>query len=144
MSSRDSSTDEAVREQSRPTDLTGRRILLVEDSPVVGPFTADLLEELGCEVLGPAPNMAAARELIEDGGYDAALMDIHIRGERVFPLCEVLEAKRVPFVLTSGYADWQMPDKWADRPRLQKPYTLDQVREALRDAQIRPPAEGEH
>jgi hypothetical protein len=27
-----------------------------------------------------------------------------------------------------------MPDKWADRPRLQKPYTLDQVREALGDA----------
>jgi CheY-like chemotaxis protein len=140
MSSRDSSTDEAVRVQPETEGLTGRRILLVEDSPVVGPFTAELLEELGCEVVGPAPNMAAARELIEDGGYDAALMDVHIRGERVFPLCDVLEAKRVPFVLTSGYADWQMPDKWADRPRLQKPYTIDQVREALRDV-IKSPAE---
>jgi CheY-like chemotaxis protein len=134
MSSRDSSTDEALREQPESADLTGRRILLVEDSPVVGPFTAELLEELGCEVVGPAPNMAAARELIEAGGYDAALMDVHIRGERVFPLCEVLEAKRLPFVLTSGYADWQMPDKWADRPRLQKPYTLDEVGQALADA----------
>ena len=85
--------------------------------------------------------MAAARELIEGGGYDAALMDVHIRGERVFPLCEVLEAKSLPFVLTSGYADWQVPDKWADRPRLQKPYTLDQVREALCDALIKSPAE---
>src|SRR5437764_11617633 len=143
MSSRDSSTDEALREQPETADLTGRRILLVEDSPVVGPFTAELLEELGCEVAGPAPNMAMARELIEGGGYDAALMDIRIRGERVFPLCEVLEAKRLPFVLTSGYADWQVPDKWADRPRLQKPYTLDQVREALSEALIRSPAEGE-
>src|SRR3954451_1341342 len=131
MSSRDSSTDEAVREQSRPTDLTGRRILLVEDSPVVGPFTADLLSELGCDVLGPAPNMAAARELVEAGGYDAALMDVHIRGERVFPLCDLLEEKGIPFVLTSGYADWQIPAKWDDRPRLQKPYTLDQVGHAL-------------
>jgi len=78
--------------------------------------------------------MAAARELIDGGGYDAALMDVHIRGERVFPLCEVLEDKGLPFVLTSGYADWQMPDKWNDRPRLQKPYTIDQVHEALRDA----------
>jgi hypothetical protein len=24
-----------------------------------------------------------------------------------------------------------MPEKWQDRPRLQKPYTLDQVEEAL-------------
>src|SRR5437763_8780586 len=139
MSSRDSSTDEALREQPESVDLAAKRILLIEDSPVVGPFTAELLEELGCQVIGPAPNMAMARELIESGGYDAALMDIHIRGERVFPLCEVLEAKRLPFVLTSGYADWQVPDKWADRPRLQKPYTLDQVREALRDA-LNPPA----
>jgi CheY-like chemotaxis protein len=134
MLSRDSSTDEAFRKQPASADLTGKRILLVEDSPVVGPFTAELLEELGCEVVGPAPNMAAARELVDSGGFDAALMDIHIRGERVFPLCEVLEAKHLPFVLTSGYADWQMADKWADRPRLQKPYKLDQVRQALSEA----------
>jgi hypothetical protein len=58
-------------------------------------------------------------------------MDIHIRGERVFPLCELLAAQRVPFVLTSGYADWTMPEKWDDRPRLQKPYTIDQIEEAV-------------
>jgi CheY-like chemotaxis protein len=112
--------------------LKGRRILVVEDSPVVGPFTAELLEELGCEVVGPAPNMAAARELLEsDEKIDAAMMDVHIRGERVFPLCDAVADRGVPFVLTSGYADWQMPDKWKDRPRLLKPYTIDQVEEAL-------------
>jgi hypothetical protein len=77
--------------------------------------------------------MAAARELMEAADFDAALMDIHIRGERVFPLCEALEAKGVPFVLTSGYADWTMPDRWQDRPRLQKPYTIADVRAALAD-----------
>jgi len=112
--------------------LKGKRILIVEDSPVVGPFTADLLQELGCRVVGPAPNMAAARELIEGEKIDAALMDVHIRGERVFPLCEALAARSVPFILTSGYADWNMSDKWRDRPRLQKPYTLGQIEEALK------------
>ena len=111
--------------------LDGRRILIVEDSPVVGPFTADMLEELGCEVLGPAPNMATARELIERERFDAAVMDVHIRGETVFPLCERLQAEGVPFLLTSGYADWQIPDRWTDRPRLQKPYRLEQMAEAL-------------
>ena len=113
------------------SDLKGKRILVVEDSPVVGPFTADLLDDLGCVVVGPAPNMAAARELVEEGDFEAAMMDVHIRGERVFPLCEMLEEKDIPFVLTSGYADWTMPDKWRDRPRLQKPYTIDDVRDAL-------------
>jgi CheY-like chemotaxis protein len=131
MLSLDSSIEEpdAVRAES---PLRGRRVLLVEDSPVVGPFTAELLGDLGCEVVGPAPNMAAARELIEsDVPVDAAMMDVHIRGERVFPLCDALAARGVPFLLTSGYADWQMPEKWEGRPRLQKPYTIDQVEEAL-------------
>ena len=114
-----------------PAALAGKRILVVEDSPVVAPFTADVLQELGCRVVGPAPNMASARELINTEPFDAALMDVHIRGERVFPLCEQLAQRNVPFVLTSGYADWQMPEEWRDRPRLQKPYTIDQVREAL-------------
>ena len=130
MSSQDSSTKLPGRSNT-PADLKGRRILVVEDSPVVAPFTADVLDELGCVVVGPAPNMAAARELVEAGEFDAALMDIHIRGAHVFPLCEILEAKRIPFVLTSGYADWQMPEKWEGRPRLQKPYTVDQVEKAL-------------
>jgi len=129
MSSRGSSTNSKFQQAA---DLGGKRILIVEDSPVVGPFTADLLEELGCIVVGAAPNMAAARQLIESEKIDAALMDVHIRGERVFPLCEALAAKGVPFVLTSGYADWNMPEKWQDRPRLQKPYTLDAVDEALK------------
>jgi DNA-binding NtrC family response regulator len=129
MSSRGSFTKTRPQE---PLSLKGKRILIVEDSPVVGPFTADLLGELGCKVVGPAPNMAVGRALIDSEKIDAALVDVHIRGERVFPLCEALAAKGVPFVLTSGYADWNMPEKWRDRPRLQKPYTLDQIGEALR------------
>ena len=120
-----------MRGMSRGGTGDSKRILIIEDSPVVGPFTADLLMELGYEVAGPAPNMAAARQLIDDGGFDAALMDVHIRGERVFPLCELLDDLGVPFVLTSGYADWTMPDRWQDRPRLQKPYSIDQVQCAL-------------
>ena len=127
MSSRDSSTNHPAGS----LELAGRRVLVVEDSPVVGAFTADILGELGCEVVGPAPNMAAARVLVEAGGFDAALMDVHIRGDRVFPLCDLLASKRIPFVFTSGYADWTMPDKWSDRPRLSKPYTIEQVERAL-------------
>ena len=111
----------------------GRRVLVVEDSPVVAPFTADLLAELGYAVVGPAANMAMARELIEGEEFDAAIMDVHIRGERVFALCEALAAKGVPFILTSGYAAWDMPDKWVDRPRLQKPYIVEGVERALSD-----------
>ena len=130
MSSPDSSTKNRRKPAAKP-DLSGKRILVVEDSPVVAPFTADILGELGCVVVGPAPNMAAARALIESETLDAALMDVHIRGERVFPLFDMLESRAVPFILTSGYADWQIPEKLEKRPRLQKPYTMEQVEKAL-------------
>lgn len=129
MSSRALSTRK--RKTDPATILAGKRVLVVEDSPVVGPFTADLLCELGCKVVGPAPTMASARSLIEAGGFDAALVDVHIRGERAFALCDELAAQSIPFLLTSGYADWSMPEKWAGRPRLQKPYTIAQVQDAL-------------
>ena len=116
---------------SGEADLKGRRILVIEYSPVVAPFTAEILGELGYDVVGPAPTMAAARELIEEEAVDAAILDVHIRGERVFPLCDELAARKVPFLLTSGYADWQIPDKWQDAPQLQKPYTMQQIEQAL-------------
>ena len=129
MSSRDSSTE--VEQSGGKSALSGRRVLVVEDSPVVAPLTVDILDDLGCAVVGPAPNMAVARALVEAGEFDVALMDVHIRGERIFPLCEMLDAKGIPFLFTSGYADWSMPERWRERPRLAKPYTIDQVEQAL-------------
>jgi len=115
----------------RIRDLQGRRILVVEDSPVVAPLTGEMLEELGCVVVGPAISMAAARPLAEGEEIDGAIVDIRIRGEKVFPVCEILAGRAIPFVLTSGYADWPMPEKWRDRPQLPKPYKLKDVEAAL-------------
>ncbi|MGZ2411802.1 CheY-like chemotaxis protein [Sphingomonas sp. F9_3S_D5_B_2] len=133
MWSHGSSTDDGDKVTVDPV-LAGRKILIVEDSPVVGPFAADIVEALGGIPIGPAPTLAAARELIAAGGFDLALVDVHIRGERAFALCDSLAAQGVPFVLTSGYADWQVPERLAGCTRLQKPYGRDSVRDALRTA----------
>ena len=107
--------------------LEGKRILMVEDSPVVADVTTQILQDLGCLVVGPAPNMARARELAEEEALDAAIIDLRVRGEKAYPICEILASRGVPFLLTSGYADWDLPAKWADRPTLAKPYELKDV-----------------
>ena len=112
-------------------ELAGRRILIVEDSPVVAPFTEEVLQELGCRIVGPAGNLAAARELAENEEIDAAILDINIRGDKSFAVCDILDRRQVPFVFTSGYAGGVVPEKWQDRPRLPKPYTLGDVERAL-------------
>jgi CheY-like chemotaxis protein len=113
--------------------IEGLRVLVVEDSPVVAPYVHDLLTDLGCMVIGPAINMASARELAQEEQFDVAVVDLHIRGDKVFPVCELLAARGVPFIITSGYADWTMPDKWQDRPRLTKPYTIATLQNALEE-----------
>ena len=115
------------------TDLTGLRILLVEDSPVVSDSSEDMLHDFGCEVVGPAGTMAVALELAEQEEIDAAVVDVNIRGGKAFPLLRLLAERKIPFLLTSGYADWTMPDEWHDRPRLPKPYTPTMLRERLLD-----------
>lgn len=119
--------------EPEPNGRPGRRVLVVEDSPVLGPFTTELLTEFGYEVVGPAPNLAAARSLAESEDLDAAIVDIHIRGDKAFAICEILADRGVPFLLTSGYADWQMPEQWRQRPRLAKPYSPDELERAVAD-----------
>ena len=113
------------------TELPGRRIFVVEDSPVVADDSAEMLQELGCKVVGPAGNMAAALQLAQGEDIDAAIVDLNIRGGKSFGVLKVLERRGIPFLVTSGYADWTMPEEWADRPRLLKPYTPELLRSKL-------------
>ena len=111
--------------------LDGRRILVVEDSPVIAEAAEDMLGDMRCAVVGPATNMAAALQLAEQEEIDAAVVDINIRGGKAFPVLRILEKRGIPFLLTSGYADWSMPEEWQARPRLAKPYTPNMLRESL-------------
>jgi DNA-binding NtrC family response regulator len=111
--------------------LNGRRILLVEDSPVISEATEMMLRDMGCELVGPAGTMAPALQLATEAPLDAAVVDINIRGGKAFSILKILEGREIPFLLTSGYADWSMPEEWQGRPRLTKPYSEDGLKQAL-------------
>ncbi|MGF1549321.1 MAG: response regulator [Sphingomonadaceae bacterium] len=111
--------------------LSGKRILVVEDSPAIAEVTLDMLDELGCGVVGPAGIMSTATEMAEQEEFDAALVDINIRGWKAFSVVEILQRRGIPFLLTSGYADWSMPAEFEDAPRLQKPYDTEKLGAAL-------------
>ena len=112
----------------------GERILLVEDSPVISLRTEDSLRDHGYFVVGPAYDMQQALDLAGREQIDAAIVDLNIRGEKIFPVLTILKERGIPFVMTSGYADWSMPEEWQDRPRLQKPVEEATLMKALRNA----------
>jgi CheY-like chemotaxis protein len=118
-------------ETSKSGKLAGRRILVVEDSPLIAAVLEDMLKDMGCSVVGPTGNMAFAVDLAKVEALDAAIIDLNIRGGKVYPVAEVLRDRDVPFLLASGYADWTLREDFKDRPRLTKPYTADTVEQKL-------------
>ena len=114
-----------------PAILEGKRILVVEDSPVVAEACEDMLRDMGCIVVGPAANMAAALQLASEADFDGAIVDINIRGGKAFPVLKIRADRGIPFLLASGYADWSMPEEWRERPRLAKPFSPNLLRESL-------------
>jgi CheY-like chemotaxis protein len=120
-----------LQSKTTPGALDGRRILVVEDSPVVADACEDMLQDLGCVVIGPATNMAAALQLAADEKLDAAVVDLNIRGGKAFAVLKILSGRGVPFLIASGYADWTMPEEWQDCPRMAKPYSPGLLRDSL-------------
>jgi CheY-like chemotaxis protein len=111
--------------------LTGLRVLAVEDESLVAMWLEDLLTDLGCRVVGPANTISSALTLLAQQPIQAAVLDINIAGEKVFPVADRLAALNVPFVFATGYGVSGVQDPHAHRPVIQKPYTMATLQRAL-------------
>lgn len=115
--------------------LTGRRILVVEDESLVAMLIETILEDLGCIPVGPAATVPEALSLVEgDTAIEAALLDVNVAGQQVFPVAEALAARGVPIVFSTGYGEAGLEERWRGRPTLQKPFTEAAVEQAIRQA----------
>lgn len=103
--------------------MSGMTVLVVEDDFIVAYDMQMLLEEQGARVLGPARSLAEARDLVAKERPTAAVLDVNLNGEYVFPLLDELLAKEVPFVFATAYADDDrlFPQTARGAPRLPKP-----------------------
>ena len=103
--------------------LADKRLLLVEDEYLIATDLAWAFEQAGAEVIGPAGSVEEALELVRDEGarLDGAVLDVNLRGERVFPVADALAAKGVPFLFATGYDASLIPVPYAGVPRHEKP-----------------------
>jgi CheY-like chemotaxis protein len=105
--------------------LDGKRVLLVEDEGLIAVMVADMLEDLGAEVVGPAASIAEGVALAETSGLWAAILDINIRGASVDPVAERLAARGIPFLFATGYGT--QPPAWPHVPVIDKPYSIERL-----------------
>lgn len=113
--------------------LTGVRLLLVEDEAIVAMMIEAMLTDLGCVVVDVAATLSRGLALVDStaGGLDAAILDINLGGEKVYPVAERLAAGGVPFVFSTGYALAGISPDFAGVPALAKPYTPYALEKAL-------------
>jgi DNA-binding response OmpR family regulator len=114
-------------------ELAGCRILIVEDEMMIAMFLEEALKELGCRVIGPVSKLSDAVRLAREEAMDAAVLDVNIRGGEVFEAAELLIARGIPFVLASGYSDWILPEAMQGKPRLTKPFTMQELERKVRE-----------
>ena len=114
--------------------LTGRRVLVVEDESLVAMLLETILEDMGCTPVGPAATVDDGLKMATEEELDAALLDVNVAGRQVFPVAEVLKARGVPFVFSTGYGEGGLPEEWRGQPTIQKPFTEAAIRDALMKA----------
>jgi CheY-like chemotaxis protein len=103
------------------TALAGTTVLVVEDEYLVAMEITTLLRNHGANVMGPIPDAARARALVSARAPDCVLMDINLRGERVFDLAQHLLDRGLPVIFTTGYDATVLPETLQASPHLQKP-----------------------
>ena len=78
--------------------LEGKKILIVDDEADVLESLEDLLDDCDIET---ASNFEAAKDLLENNTYDAAILDI--MGVRGFDLLEITTDKKIPALMLTAH-----------------------------------------
>jgi two-component sensor histidine kinase/CheY-like chemotaxis protein len=101
--------------------MPGNRLLLVEDEALTGMMMSDMLTDLGFDVIGPFGRVADAMAAVGREDFQAAVLDVNLDGEMVYPVADAVLALGVPFVFVTGYSAEGIDRRFAQVPVLQKP-----------------------
>jgi len=107
------------------------RVLVVEDEYLIRMLLEDMLADLGYAVVAAVGTITEARDLAAHGDFSAAILDVNLDGQEIFPVADILKERGLPFVFVTGYGERSLPEPYRDRPALQKPFQAEQLEAAL-------------
>jgi len=114
------------------TSIEGKRILIVDDEPLLLMDLEDTLTNSGCVIVGPASTLPQAKVLIDRAEFDAALLDVNLGGQRVDELAAALTQNNTPFAFVTGYGREGLPQSFRHAPLVGKPFSQQQLLEVVR------------
>jgi len=107
-----------------------RRVLVVEDEAIIASMIVEWLGEMGCEAIGPVARLSDGFALAQSEPMDAAVLDVNLNSERVYPLADYLRGRGIALVFSTGYGE-SIAGTALNAPVLEKPFTSDQLARAL-------------
>lgn len=112
--------------------LAQRRILVVEDEALLAELLCEELAGVGAVVVGPAATVQHALEMIAaEARLDAAILDVNLAGDCAEPVAVLLEARKVPVLLTTGYDAAGLPPSMVHLACWRKPSTFEALVDKL-------------
>jgi CheY-like chemotaxis protein len=111
--------------------MQGRHALVLEDEPIIGFALEDMLQVIGCSSVLMATRIEDALMMIDRHEVDVAVLDVNIHGQRSYPVAERLSQQGIPYVFATGYGDLEHPDRFRSVPTVSKPYSMEQIRQAI-------------
>jgi PAS domain S-box-containing protein len=113
-------------------------VLLVEDEPIIAMDMEEILSEAGHTVVGHAPTLENARQLVQTKKFDIAVLDINLGGLPVDEIAAELTQRSIPFAFTTGYGAAAIPKGFHHVVLLRKPFNPDQLLSVIQAIAYRP------
>jgi DNA-binding response OmpR family regulator len=107
------------------------RVLIVEDEFIIADLMKDIIEECGCEVVGPFGTLPEAMQACQSTDADAAIVDLVLHGEYAYPIADVLSRRGIPFGFATGGETAAAESPWEQQPFLGKPFAVEEVRQLI-------------
>jgi CheY-like chemotaxis protein len=120
--------------------LLGLQIFLVEDEALVAATLEDMLADFGCVLVGAAATVADGLAAVSAASaIDAAILDVNLGGEKVFPVADILVKRDIPIVFSTGFGPADLAERYPQSRLLNKPYRAEALAELLIDVAHGPP-----
>ncbi|WP_066723130.1 response regulator [Sphingomonas pituitosa] len=111
--------------------LIGKRVLIVEDEPLVALELATILGDLGMVAAGVASTAEEALAAITATSADAVLLDGNLQGALVDDVAAALVDRAIPFLFVSGYGRDHLPIGLESVTVIEKPFDARTIAAAL-------------
>ena len=108
-----------------------KRVVVIEDEIFVAWLLRDILTTIGYVVVGVATKLEKAINMVSEMEFDVAIVDLNLNGESSYPAADILIARRIPFVFSTGYGRQGLAPAYQCYPVIQKPFCESDLSEAL-------------